>query len=279
MLRTRTHVCIVAVALLVSLAAACAAQSPVTVTADVRPDTATVGDRLMFVLEVEASQDVAFAFPDVQADVAPFEVMDVLLSEPAEAGGRVVERRQYALAAFETGELTVPALAFQYVTAAGDTGVAWSDSLSVTIASVLPEVKEGEEVGPLDIKPPIELPRRVWPWIVLVLGLAAVGAGFYYLRRWWLKRSATPAEEKVEEPRVPRRAAHLVALKRLDALEIDDPIGRGEIPLFYVRVTEIVRFYMRDRFGVDAIDMTTTELPPAMREARSSSFCSASTRS
>ena len=67
---------------------------------------------------------------------------------------------------------------------------------------------------------------------------------------------------------VPRIAAHVVALKRLDGLEREDLIGRGEIAGFYVRVTEIVRLYIRDRFGVDAIDMTTSELTPAMRDAR-----------
>ena len=240
---------------------------PVTIVASVEPSVATVGDRLHLRIEVDSRNGVAVAFPDVVAGIAPFEVLDAVMTEPAPGGDRTVERRDYIIAAFETGDLYVPALAFEYVTADGDTGVVFGESLAVSIESVLPEVREDEEVGPKDIKPPVELPRRVWPLIIAVLSVAAAAAAFYFVRRWLRNRISEPAEDVVQEPPVPRTAAHVVAIERLDALEREDLIGRGEIPRFYVRATEIVRLYLRDRFGVDAIDMTTSELPPAMRKA------------
>jgi len=242
--------------------------APVVVTATVEPAVATIGDRLHYSLVVERDEGVEVEVPDVVADLAPFEVLDVMLSEPVSRDGRIVEQRDFLVAAFETGELFVPALEFSYVTAEGDSGVAMTDSLSVTIESVLPEVREDQQVGPMDIKPPVELPRRIWPWIVAILVAAALAVGIHFLRKWLRNRNAEPEEWSVEEPPVPRIAAHVVALERLDALERDDPIGRGDVPAFYVRVTEIVRLYLRDRFGVDAIDMTTSELAPAMRDAR-----------
>jgi len=241
---------------------------PVRIVATVEPVVATVGDRLHLRIDVDRANGVALVFPDVVTGVAPFEVLDAVISESVAGSERTIERRDYIIAAFETGELHVPALAFEYVTADGDTGVAFGDSLSVSIESVLPEVREDEEVGPKDIKPPVELPRRVWPFIVGALVVAAAAAAFYLVRRWLLRLKSEPADEVVEEPPVPRIAAHLIAIERLDALARDDPIGRGEVPRFYVRVTEIVRLYLRDRFGVDAIDMTTSEMPPAMRTAR-----------
>jgi hypothetical protein len=244
------------------------AAAPVEVTARVEPAVATVGDRLNLAITVDSASGVAVSFPDVAADVAPFEVLDALLSEPTTGPERTVERRDYVIAAFETGDLWLPSLEFEYVTAEGETGVVFGDSLLVSIESVLPEVREDEQVGPRDIKPPVELPRRVWPFIVAVLVLVAVAAAAYFLRRWLMSRVSEAVEDVVEEPPVPRVAAHLVAFERLDALEREDPIGHGDVPRFYVRVTEIVRLYLRDRFGVDAIDMTTSELPPAMREAR-----------
>ncbi|MBN2564521.1 MAG: hypothetical protein JXB46_02305 [Candidatus Eisenbacteria bacterium] len=238
------------------------------VTASVSPDSATVGDRLHLVLSVDRPSDVRLTFPDVSTDVSPFEVLDSSISQPEIEGGRTVERRDYAIAAFETGELWVPGVVFRYVTAEGDSGSVVSDSLAVTIGSVLPAIKEGEEAGPLDIKPPMELPRRIWPYIVTAVALAALLAGLYYLRNWLRGRRREQVEKPLKEPAVPRRAAHLLAFERLDVLESADLIGRGDIAPFYVRVTEIVRLYMRDRFGVDAIDMTTNELAPAMRAAR-----------
>jgi hypothetical protein len=241
---------------------------PVRITVSVEPAVATVGDRLHLRIDVDRANGVTVVLPDVVAGVAPFEVLDAVIAEPEYGSDRTVERRDYIIAAFETGELCVPALAFVYVTADGDTGVAFGESLAVTIESVLPEVREDEEVGPRDIKPPVELPRRVWPFIVAALAVAVAAAAFYFVRRWLRSRTSEPAEEVVEEPPVPRIAAHVVAIERLDALEREDPIGRGEIQRFYVRATEIIRLYLRDRFGVDAIDMTTHELPPAMHAAR-----------
>jgi hypothetical protein len=238
------------------------------VSASVSPDSATVGDRLILSIVLDRGNEVRVDYRDVARSVAPFEVLDESLARSETTGDRTVEQRDYAIAVFETGDLWLPRIELPYVTTSGDSGVAVTDSVLVTIASVLPEVKEGEEVGPLDIKPPVELPRRVWPWIVGALVAAAIAAAGYYLRRWLGSRTREEAEGPPEPPRVPRRAAHLVALERLDALERDGLIGRGEIPTFYVRVTEIVRIYIRDRFGVDAIDMTTLELPPAMRKAR-----------
>ena len=241
---------------------------PVRITVSVEPCVATVGDRLHLRIDIDRANGVTVVLPDVVAGIAPFEVLDAVLAEPAPGSDRTVERRDYIIAAFETGELYVPALAFEYVTADGDTSVAFGESLAVTIESVLPEVREDEEVGPRDIKPPVELPRRVWPFIVAVLAVAVVAAAFYFVRKWLRSRTSEPAPEVVDEPRVPRIAAHVVALERLDALERDDLIGRGDIQRFYVRATEIVRLYLRDRFGVDAIEMTTHELPPAMSAAR-----------
>ena len=255
-------------ALLVWSVASATGAAPVTVTVAVEPAVATVGDRLHYSLVLDSAEGVEVGMPDVVADLAPFEVLDVMLSEAELVDGRLVERRDYMVAAFETGELYVPSLEFAYVTADGDSGIATSDSLAVTIESVLPEVREDQQVGPKDIKPPLDIPRRIWPYIVVVLAAAAIVTGLYFLRRWLRGRKAGPVEEKVEEPPVPRIAAHIVALERLETLGRDDPIGRGDVPGFYVRVTEIVRLYLRDRFGVDAIDMTTSELPAAMREAR-----------
>jgi len=241
---------------------------PVRITVSVEPCVATVGDRLHLRIDIDRANGVTVVLPDVVAGIAPFEVLDGVIAEPDVGSDRTVERRDYIIAAFETGELYVPALAFEYVTAGGDTSVAFGESLAVTIESVLPEVREDEEVGPRDIKPPVELPRRVWPFIVAVLAVAVVAAAFYFVRKWLRSRTSEPAPEVVDEPPVPRIAAHVVALERLDALERDDLIGRGDIQRFYVRATEIVRLYLRDRFGVDAIDMTTNEVPPAMRAAR-----------
>ena len=240
-------------------------EPPVRVFASIEPDTATVGDRLNLRLRIEHGPDVDVAAPDIGAAIAPLEVLGSAQRPPVEREGRVVDERVYVVAAFETGRFGVPSLTFDYVDAAGDTGSVRTDSTFVTIVSVLPE--DEEELAPKDIKPPIELPRRIWPFVVAAAAVVGLILAYRHLRAWW-RRLRTPAREVVEEPAVPPRAAHLAAFERLEALRRDDPIGHGEIEGFYVRVTDILRRYLRDRFAVDAIDMTTAELRPSMLNAR-----------
>lgn len=238
---------------------------PVVVFASIEPDTATVGDRLRLRVRVDRRDDVEVVTPDVASAIAPLEILESAPLPPVEQDGRVTEERIYVVAGFETGAHGVPPMTFRYTDAAGDTGVARTDSTSVTIVSVLPA--DEENPPPRDIKPPIELPRRIWPFVLAAALAAGLLLAYRYLRAWWRRLRRAPEEEE-PEPVVPPRAAHLVAFERLEALRRDDPIGRGEIERFYVAVTDIVRRYIRDRFAVDAIDMTTGELEPALIGAR-----------
>jgi len=241
---------------------------PPSVGAELSAVTATVGDRLTLKITVERDADTDVSTPDVAKLISPLEVLSAAPGPPVTNDGRVVEEEYYVLASFETGSLGLPQLPYAYRTAEGESGVVWTDSMTVVIESVIPDTLSEEQTGPRDIKPPVELPRRVWPYVLAALLAVAAAVGLYYLRRWWAGRGGEDEDEAPEEPAVPRRAAHLYALERLAELERDDPAGRGDITGFYVRVTEIVRLYIRDRFAVDAIDMTTAELRPAMAEAR-----------
>lgn len=260
-------VLLAATALLTVLATAAVAQGPV-VDVSVDPPVATVGDRMTLTVRVEVPDGTSVEYPDVASEVAPLAVLSSVTTGQHEEGEGVVEELYYVLAAFETGALGIPQLPFAYKSDSGDSGIVWTDSLTVEIESVIPDTLKEQDKAPRDIKPPVDLPVHVWPYILAAALVCSALAGLYYLRKWWLSRKRKPALEKPMEPVVPRRAAHLVALERLVALEVDDPAGRGDIVGFYVRATEIVRLYIRDRFAVDAIDMTTSELARAMERAR-----------
>ena len=138
--------------------------APVTVTASVEPDTATVGDRLTLKLRVERPEGARVNFPDVAKLVPPLEVLGNAAIPTETREGRAIEERVYILAAFETGRARVPAMRFAFVDAKGDTGTVLSDSLAVFVKSVLPAGEEKPQ--PKDIKPPVSLPRRIWPLLV-----------------------------------------------------------------------------------------------------------------
>ncbi len=233
--------------------------------ASVEPDTGTVGDRLVLTLTATHDLDTALAFPRLAGEIAPFEVLDVVIYPADETVDGVYERRDVVITSFQTGEHVIPGLAFHAVMSGGDTTVVRTRPVGVVVRSVLtPEDLEGE-LTPRDIKPPRELPRAKWPWLAAAATLIALYAAWRFLRRLRRRPEAEETQDATDEER--RRAAHVVALERLKAIRRGGLLERGEIERFYVALTDAARRYIGDRFGVPAIDRTTAELEPELRAA------------
>ncbi|MBM3307364.1 MAG: hypothetical protein FJY74_03475 [Candidatus Eisenbacteria bacterium] len=249
-----------------ALLAASASAAPPVVRASVAPDAATVGDRLTLTLSVARDADAVAVFPNVGESIGPFDVLSSVVAPVAPEGERATERRDYVIAAFRTGSLAVPPLPFLVISASGETLSVLTDSVVVAVASVLPDTAGAAGIEPRDIRPPVSLPREIWPFVVAAA--AAVGAyvAYRYLRRRRLRRKAGPARPG-REPAVAPEAAHVAAFERLAALERAGLPARGEFARFYDGLSDILRLYLGDRFGVRAIDMTTDEVAPAMERA------------
>ena len=113
-----------------------------------------------------------------------------------------------------------------------------------------------------DIKGQMRYPltfKELIPWICGVLVFAALlMLGIRALRR--RKQEATAAEH--------RDPAYIVALRELDKWRGDAFWAPEKQKAFYSGITDALKTYMEDRFGVDAPEMTTAELFAALRDAK-----------
>ena len=73
--------------------------------------------------------------------------------------------------------------------------------------------------------------------------------------------------DKTEDPKIP---AHIFALEALKQLDREKVWQSGEVKLYYVRLTEILRKYIERRFFIDALEMTTGEIVEAMEKRKMS---------
>ncbi len=169
---------------------------------------------------------------------------------------------RYRLTTFGSGPLVFPPLVVALpATDAADaapTGVRTlaSQPLTITVASLFNEWDEvPTHLRPL--KPPVERIEEVsrWPLIVGLSSVAALCLGAVALL---LRRLLRPG---------PPPPAHAVALQALDALAGDGLAATGRVHEFHVRLTDIVRHYIEDRFGIRAPERTTPEF---LAEARAS---------
>ena len=60
-----------------------------------------------------------------------------------------------------------------------------------------------------------------------------------------------------------------IALQELERLLADDLLVRGEIHVFHLRISDILRRYIENRFGLKAPERTTEEFLTELSQARS----------
>ena len=112
-----------------------------------------------------------------------------------------------------------------------------------------------------DIKDQMRYPitfRETLPWIGAVLLLAALTV----LLVWWIRRRRSEAAgTQKKDP------AYIVALRELDKWRGDKFWAPDKQKAYYSGITDALKTYIEDRFGVDAPEMTTAELFDALKQA------------
>ena len=243
--------------LVVSLVAHVSAQTdPPGLLTALDPAVMTVGDPVSLVVTVSHAADTRVVWPD-PFEIDPFELVDMRLIEPVSEGNRVRSSAELTLTAFELGELTLPAFEVEVVDAAGDTVRLATDAAVVRVESVGRD--EGGDIR--DIKGPLAIPFSVVTLLPWLAGLVILCAAAYWLYRRYRRRQ----RPDVQVPVVPPRPAHEIAYESLDALEASGLLELGEVKTYHIRVSDIMRVYAEGRFGVEAMEMTTSGVLDGLR--------------
>jgi len=210
------------------------------------PDSITVGERF--------GVRHTFVYPDSFNILVPQEIdpgtCRVLSLEWSQgrSDGRVERTAAFTLITLDLEEARLPEIAVEFHTPSGDTLIAFADEVVIPVRRL---AVEGEAARPL--KDQWVAPKSYWKWVagaVLLLAAAAVLA-------WWLRRRARRVEVVPPEPKLP---ADYVALTELSRIEKMNLLRSGEFKRYYTLVTDAVRRYLEERFGVDAMERTTVEL-------------------
>jgi hypothetical protein len=211
----------------------------------------TVGSLVPVVLSVDVDAADQVEWPALGRALGPFELRG---AEPPRRvglnGGRARETVRASVACFELGPQVLPGPLVR---------VSGPDSLTLRLPSVVVVVRpvlrpEDRNRDIRDIKAPVPWKRPLPAWArAVVVGVAVVVAlaVLAWLARAWLRRRREAAA---------RLPSHLRALRDLEALRRSDLLGAGRLKEYYVRLTEVLRRYLGERCGFEALDLTTAEL-------------------
>jgi hypothetical protein len=149
----------------------------------------------------------------------------------------------------------VPANAFNFLAANGDTIRAWTDEVRVPIKRIAANAKD---LNPL--KEQWKAPRNYLLWGAIALAvLAAIAAVIWWVRK--KRRSVVDAPAVVLPPEV-------VALAELDRIAALGLPARGDYKQHYTLVVDALRHYLEARYGIEAMDRTTFELMDVLERRR-----------
>lgn len=228
-------------------------RGPAVLEANLDKTTLNTAETLQVELVLRVPEGCEAQMPDPGEKLGEFAVKDHRDSRPKLAEtGKLVFGHTYTLEPFLAGEYKVPPLTVSFWKQGEEEKHEIStEELPVSVTSVLPEDEKNPALR--EILSPLHLPRSLRGLIYLlpVLLAAAVIAGIVLLIRR-RKHAAYVAPVK----RIP---PHELALNELEKLMADRLVEQGEYKLFYIRLSDILRHYIENRFGLRAPERTTEE--------------------
>ncbi|MBG0860074.1 MAG: hypothetical protein IQL11_11255 [Bacteroidales bacterium] len=220
-----------------------------------------IGDQIHFNIIVEQPSGIAVTLPELKDTlVKNIEILSVSGTDSSNAGNnRISISKRYLVTSFDSGFYQVPPL---YAEIRTENGLKrfYSDysPLEVMRVRITPADTASrifDIIGPY--RAPLTL-AEVLPWILLISVVAAAA--------WFLTGLFRRLVKKKEGKQViiHRDPAHVIALRELEKLRDEKLWQKGETKQYYTRLTEIIRQYLEDRFGVFSLELTTSETLDAL---------------
>ncbi len=226
-------------------------RGPVVLRVAVSRKELTIADRLDLLVETRAGDGFITALPRFGDKLEEFGIVDYRSGPPRlDDDGTVVTSRTYELEPFLSGEYVIPPMTISFHEE-GDTTLHYleSDTIRVMVTSILPEDQEGLEIR--EITGPADLPADYRK--ALLIGAAIILAASAIVFLLW-RRS-----KRLREVAARLIPAHEKAFALLERLLAENLVEEKRYAEFTARVSDIMRIYIEDRFGLRAPERTTEE--------------------
>lgn len=218
-------------------------------------DSILVGEQVVWstVLSLPENQELVLVpyAGVVEAEKAPIDVVhDFKLDTLAIKNGIKELEARLLITSFDSGYYKLPLMVA--LTPQGDTIYLDSPFLDVTniqidTANFVMHPMKGQMVYPITFK-------EVLPWILLALAIIVVAYLVYRYIRYRRENRDFFGKPIVKDP------PHIVALRALDKLHSEKLWQNGKEKLFYTGITDTLREYIENRYGVSAMEKTSSEI-------------------
>jgi len=223
-----------------------------------------IGDQIRLRLILNKPKNANITFP-VLPDSLPggIEIIDRLKPDTlSKDGNNVCLSQSLVITSFDSGQRVIPPIAFVYQHDS-KTDTIFTDSVFLTVNTMKVDTTKHTIY---DIKAPIDEPFSLMEIIEYIIygliGILIIIAGIYVYRK--IKRK----EPIIKLPQKPADPPHIVALHELDILKEKKLWQSNHIKRYHSELTEIIRKYIENRFGIPALEMTSYEILDAVHNEK-----------
>lgn len=233
----------------------------VTVESMVDSNKILIGDVITYSVIIRHDANIKLDMPELAENLGQFELRDYESKEPVKKGGEIVERTDYEISTFESGEFEIPPLTIGY-TLPNDSvrHTIKTEPILITVESLNPD-----DSGDIrDIKFP-KTPPFNYARLFRNIGIGVLGV-LFILGIVWIVMRRRRGEPILPSRKEPPRPAHDIALERLTMLKQSGLLENGHYKEYYTELSETLREYVGNRYFIHALEMTTLELIDHMKQ-------------
>ena len=219
-------------------------------------DTILIGDQIEWIIPLEMAPGEKYFLEDIADPPAPgVEIIKPMKIDTVAATRKAVKvEGKVILTSFDSGSYYLPPLIAMIERGSGvvDTLYMEGPTLEVTTVPI-----DTATYVIKDIKGQIKYPlkfKEVVPWVLLALLLAGL---IWAIVRWIKMRRANRTflgKPIVKDP------PHIVALRAFDKIRKQKLWQNDKQKQFYTEVTDALRVYIADRFGIVALERPSREM-------------------
>lgn len=231
------------------------AKESISVKAEVDRAFLTIGEKINLRVTVAHDPDIQILGMESTEALSDFELKETKDFRHQEEE-MIHEGKNYVLTNYSLGEYVIKPITIRYrQKKGGKANTLQTHPLYLTVRRV------GEEQGPdADIRPVkgvANISSRYFLW--LVLSLMVIGAGIFLWSR--LQTEKKLSERPMETVLSPQDEAY----RAIGELAHSELLRRGEIKLYFLRLSEIMRRFLERRFAVHTLEETTREVIQSLK--------------
>ncbi len=203
-------------------------------------------------------------WPQIPDSFGKLEVVEKGKIDTVKKGILTIYTQRLLVSGWDSAEYTIPPFVFNVTPSSGNPYTIQTEGLTFSVSTV--PVDTTKPFKPIKGIMQVELSWRDYIWWIVGAGLLLLAIIGYVI---WKKTRKKPV---VMAPPPPPEPLHEKALRLLAALEAEGLWQKGEVKEYYVRLTDILRNYIEERFNVPAMERTTDELTAAARTHKELAF-------